>query len=363
MRKLSSVRVIEEIQPIEGADKIVKARIGGWYVVTAIDNGFKVGDLVIYFEIDSWIPNKIAPFLTRDGHFPKEYNGIPGERLRTIKLRGQISQGLIMPLQVGIDAFIDSNFDEGQELMEMFFPGADLTELLGIQKWEAPIAPQLAGKVAGSFPHFIRKTDEERCQNLVYEIFDQHKDEDFEVTIKLDGSSMTIYNMVDEFSNKEQGVCSRNLSLKIGDENSENTFIKTARESGMLDALKTYGFNIALQGELMGPGVQGNREGLAEHEFYCYNIWNIDEQCYYDPLSRGAILQELRDLGAKIKHVPIVADASLTELGITNINELLAYAEGPSLNHQIREGLVFKSHQSNFSFKVISNKFLLKGGD
>lgn len=100
MRKLASVQKILDIQPIEGADKIVRATIGGWNVVTAIDNGFKVNDLVIYFEIDSWIPHEVAPFLTKVGQYPKVFEGVEGQRLKTIKLRNTMSQGLILPLSI-----------------------------------------------------------------------------------------------------------------------------------------------------------------------------------------------------------------------------------------------------------------------
>ena len=97
MRKLATVRKIDKIEPIEGADKIVKATVGGWSLVTAIDNGFKEGDLVVYLEIDSWVPTEIAPFLSK-GKEPRVYKGVKGERLRTVKLRGVQSQGLIIKL-------------------------------------------------------------------------------------------------------------------------------------------------------------------------------------------------------------------------------------------------------------------------
>lgn len=150
MRKLASVRRILDIQPIEGADKIVRAQIDGWWVVTAIDNGFKVGDLVCYMEVDSFVPSEVAPFLTKPGQFPKEFNGVKGERLRTIRLRGCLSQGLIIPL-------------DGLNVAYRVEDGMDLTEILKVQQWEAPIAACLAGQAEGSFPGWIRKTDQERC--------------------------------------------------------------------------------------------------------------------------------------------------------------------------------------------------------
>ena len=156
-RKLASIQRILDIQPIEGADKIVCATINGWKLVTAIDNGLKVGDLVIYLEIDSWVPHELAPFLSK-GKEPCEFEGVKGERLRTVKLRGQVSQGLIMP--------IPPEFNDPTQFTE----GVDLTELLGILKWEMAISPQLQGQVRGNFPSFLHKTDREALLNDLEEL-------------------------------------------------------------------------------------------------------------------------------------------------------------------------------------------------
>ena len=159
MRKLAKIVKIDELNPIEGADKIEVATVGGWKVV-AQKGLYNVGDLAVYFEIDSWIPNTVAPFLTRPEHYPKVFEGVEGERLKTIKLRGQLSQGLLMPYKEAIP------FAEQGVLIE----GDDVTELLGIKKWEKPVNAQLAGVCKGNFPSLIPKTDQERCQNLKKEI-------------------------------------------------------------------------------------------------------------------------------------------------------------------------------------------------
>lgn len=363
-RKLASIRKIEEIQPIEGADKIVKARIGGWWVVTAIDNGFKVGDLVVYLEIDSWVPDEIAPFLSK-GAIPKQYNGIPGARLKTIRLRGQVSQGLILPVFSDESGFyihhIDGNIQNVAE-------GQDVTEALGIQKWEAPVSGQLSGVTKGSFPSFIRKTDQERAQNLVWEIFEKNTEETYEVTMKLDGSSMTVYHRtfpvssgIDVQMTITTGVCSRNQELKLDQEG--NTFVDTAKKSGLIEALEKLGRNIAVQGELMGPGVQGNREGFTEHKFFLFDIFDIDNYRYLSPRERNGVFQQLVVLGANIEHVPVIHDSIRIGEFATNIADLIFKADGESLVNKVREGLVFKSHDSEFTWKVISNEFLLKGGN
>jgi RNA ligase (TIGR02306 family) len=98
MRKLASIRRISDIQPIPGADEIVVCTVDGWKVVAQKKMRYEIGQLVVFLEIDSWVPHVIAPFLTKNAAIPKVFNGIEGERLRTIRLRGQISQGLLMPL-------------------------------------------------------------------------------------------------------------------------------------------------------------------------------------------------------------------------------------------------------------------------
>jgi RNA ligase (TIGR02306 family) len=362
-RKLASIQRILDIQPIEGANKIVRAQINGWWVVTAIDNGFKVGDDVIYFEIDSWIPHKLAPFLSK-GHEPREFEGVKGERLRTIRLRGQISQGLIMPIEVCKEYDLDS-----LPFGTLSTEGADLTDFLGIKKWEKPMNAQLQGICRGNFPSFLRKTNQERVQNILHEINSSYEQrEEFEVTEKLDGSSMTVYRNTeyvtpgyDETAVVEEitiGVCSRNLDLKIDQEG--NSFVNMAKSSGLIEAITKLNRNIAVQGELYGEGIQGNNEGIVGHKFAVFDIFDIDTQEYLLPEHRAQVFFKLKELGADIDHVPGTHDFVLNS---ADINDLLKMAEAKNAAGNEREGLVFKSNSRNFSFKAISNKFLLSGGD
>lgn len=398
IRKLASVQRIAEIQPIEGADKIVKARINGWWVVTAIDNGFNVGDLVVYLEIDSWVPTVVAPFLTKPGHHPKVYQNIEGERLRTIRLRKQLSQGMILPLQV-VSNTLFNNTDGDLDLdINLLQEGDDVTAQLGIVQWEREVPANLAGLAKGSFPSFIRKTDAERCQNMLRDIFEKHKDDLYEITVKLDGSSITVYgNKNKDTGEIELGVCSRNLNLKLDQEG--NSFVDTASNTGLLEAVRLYveetGNSIAVQGELVGPGIQKNREQLVANEIYVYSVFDIDEQEYVDPLTREQIYLDLVSKGALVRHVPLFnltmdrelkASNSrstieewweeqgeplrevtqfvptlftLKSLGVSNIDELLALAVGPSINNTVREGLVFKSASTpGLIWKAISNEYL-----
>ena len=367
IRKLASIAEITYIKPIEGADAIECAIVNGGWPVVIRKGEYQVGDVAIYLEIDSWVPHKLAPFLSK-GQEPREYNGVKGERLRTVKLRGQISQGLLLPLT------IPSNYDEepayvhepvgDQSRCYILYNnlGDDVTEELGIQKWEPPIPAQLQGMMKGNFPHFIPKTDQERCQNLRKEIFEEHKGETYEVTTKLDGSSMTVY-----VKDGEIGVCSRNIDLK---ETEGNSFWKAAREQGIVDDAMLaicfqHGKEYAIQGELIGEGIQGNPEKLKGQRFYLFDVFNITDGCYLKPHERYQFCDELKyTYGADVEHVPFID----TVCGVTNefstIDDLLEYAEGPSLNPQTkREGLVFKSYDSDFTFKAIANSYLLKNKD
>lgn len=341
MRKLATIRRIDELNPIEGADKIEVAVIGGWKVV-AQKGLYEVGGMAVYFEIDSWIPHELAPFLSK-GKEPREFEGVKGERLKTIKLRGQLSQGLLMPLHEC----------EGEDwTFESFEEGYDVTELLGVLKWEKPINAQLAGVCKGNFPSLIPKTDQERCQNLKKEIAAAGASH-FEITEKLEGSSMTVYQLKGEF-----GVCSRNMDLK---ETEGNSFWATARKDGIQEKMAAVDefWDFAIQGELVGPGIQGNIYGLTQTEFYVFDVYDIMAGEYLDPQARRSLIERMG-----LKHTPVLAfSANLYDsLGISDIDGILAFAEGKSqLNKNTeREGIVFKQTGGGMTFKAISNKYLLK---
>ena len=358
MRKLATVQQIAEIKPIEGADKIVAYRVNGWWIVDQI-NRYKVNDLVVYFEIDSHLPVRPEFEFLRERSF-KKMGDREGFRLKTVRLRGQISQGLILPVDMFVESFYDSKFDEGQELCEFFYVGSDISDFLDVVKYEPPVPANMQGQVEGSFPSFIPKTDEERVQNLGFELQEYIKNGvRFEATIKIDGTSCTVY--IDE---GKLGICSRNQRLKINEENANNLYVRVAREVGLFTALENYGsagFNVAVQGEIFGEGVQGNKEKIKGQQFAIFKVWNIDTQSYLSPEDRKGFVALLRDKGYTGTVAPVLAEnATLTELGITDIDSALAYAEGPSIYSDIREGVVFKSEDGKHSFKAISNEWLLK---
>ena len=352
-RNLATIRRIKEIKPIEGADAIELAVVNGWQVVVAKNVGHQVGDLVVYCEIDSFLPTEPEfEFLRKSSY--KKMGDQEGFRLRTIKLRGQVSQGLIIPLK---DAY--SLYKRSTPNLDMqWFEGLDVTEMIGIVKYEPPIPAHLAGKVKGSFPSFLRKTDEERIQNLEkeYAEWTLSSNHQFYATEKLDGSSFTCY-----IKNGEFGVCSRNMDLL---ETEDNTFWTVARKLDLENKLGSFGKNICFQGEMVGSGIQGNHYSMKDQTVFFYNIFLIDEREYvgYDEFRN--MLFDLDLACVPVLSYPFNFPAD-SETSLPTVSALLRAAEGKSvLNDKVeREGLVIRSMDRTISFKAISNKFLLGSKD
>ena len=333
-RKLATIRKIAEVKAIPDADKICAYRVDGWWVVDSVGK-YQVNDLVVYAEPDSWVPTELAPFLSK-GKEPREFEGVKGERLRTVKLRGQLSQGLLLPLEPTC-ANIESEL----------FEGLDVSLPLNILKWERPMNAQLAGMARGNFPALVPKTDQERIQNLTRS-FAEYQLDSWSITEKLDGSSCTFYL-------DNEGVfhvCSRNLDLK---EDEANSFWKVARKFQIEDIMRRNSMlGMAIQGEMIGEGIQGNQY-KTQLDFYVYDMYNTATGQYILPMQLKAACERLG-----LKHVPILAES--TEIKEQTIQSILDFAEGKSLlNGSNREGVVFKSNTvHDRSFKSISNSWLLK---
>ena len=331
-RKLASIQRIKELSPIEGADRIEVARVLGWHVV--VQKGlYQVGELVVYCEVDSVMPDR-----------PEfEFLG-EKRRVRTIRLRGQVSQGICFPIEDVIDV---SDLD----LSSTYLEGYDVTELLGVTKYEPPIPACLAGEMYGAFPGFIPKTDETRVQTLE-EMLEEFKGHEFTVTEKLDGSSMTAYYYDGHF-----GVCSRNIELV---ENEGNTLWSVARANDLEQILSREQSHLAIQGEVIGDGIQGNKYNLPKNvrRLYVYNVYDINEARYYSNL-------EVAEFCARYG-LDMVPQLPVVKVG--TVDELVAVSEGVSvLNENVqREGIVLRpSVEARFngervSMKVINPKFLLK---
>jgi RNA ligase (TIGR02306 family) len=348
MRKMARIVKIDNVIKHPNADALDICFIGGWQVVTKTGE-FQAGQLAVFCEVDSWVPTEIAPFLTRAGHGPKKFNGVKGERLKTIKLRGELSQGLLLPFLGSLAEKIGAPSDGREWTPE----GIDVSEILGIQKYEAPEKGiSLGGDPKGNFPSEFPKTDQERLQNLSRRLAQWiETGEEFEVTEKAEGSSQTCYLMRDGTF----GVCSRKLDLKR-DEN--NTYWKTAIKYNIEQKMKDFfgefpEYSVALQGELIGPKIEGNIYKLQDHEFRVFDIV-YEGGRYMDSINRAMAVGEMG-----LQHTPWVA----TNFKLLPMQEMLDFADGKSLlNSQTnREGLVFKSLTNpQNSFKVVSNAYLLK---
>jgi len=365
-RKLASVQKIVDIQPIPGADNIEVVSVKGWKCVSK-KGEFSIGDSCVYFEVDSFLPIVDEFEFLRGSSFRKMKDDTEGFRLKTIKLRKQISQGLCLTIHEMYKLYLKLHESKDPYHWAHWFEGMDLTSMLKVRKYEIEIPAQLAGTVKGGFPAFIRKTDEERVQNLP-EIFTERKNEIFYATEKLDGTSSTFYMRDSEF-----GVCSRNLDLArpelfvsgmelcddgIERPKKENTYWKLVRELHLEDRIKSLDRNISLQGEMIGEGIQKNKYKLEGQTIKWFNAFDIDKFEYL-------IFDEFLEIMDKLQltTVPIISkNFKLPE----TMAELIEMSDGMSLlNKNVRrEGIVYRTLGENrFSFKVISNKFLLKHGE
>jgi len=335
-RKLVTIEDIKEIKPIEGADKIEAARVRDWWVVVRKDE-FKVGEKVLYYEIDSLLPVEEKYQFLLDGNRTKRMM-VDGEEkegilLKTKKLRKQVSQGLIMPLDF-----------EGEV-------GEDVTEKLGVIKYEKPLPVELQNLARGNFPSFLVKTDEIRIQDCS-KILELFKDTKCYITEKLDGTSVTFYKWEGRF-----GVCSRNMDLLEGD----SIYWQIAKKYDLANRLLE---GLCIQGEIIGEGIQKNPLKQTGQEFYLFNIYDIGDQRYH-----GYYEMEIFCNAYGIKMVPVIGKD--IKLNFT-VDQLLEIADNKSyLNPNIlREGIVVRSMipqtiaerecPDRLSFKVISNSYLLQ---
>lgn len=343
MRKLASIQVVNEIRPIENADAIECVVILGWTVV-AKKGEFKVGDKCVFFEIDSILPNEEKySFLD----YKEEYNGY---RLKTVRLRGQLSQGLALPINIF-------------ELPENIEIGTDLTEQLKIRKYEPPVPEEVGAKPSNRVWE-IPKTDEERYQsnpNLV----DALKGKEYYASVKLDGTSTTIILNINDENEPEVNVCGRNTCYE---ENPNNKYWAVAMKYNMKEKILEHynktGKRLAFQGELIGPKIQGNKMGLTENDLYIFNVWIAEGKQPYEKCDIDTALSIVKEL--ELKFVPI----ELTGIFEYNTEDLQGLTELPYNKYfknakpsQNIEGLVFRSKDMKVSFKVVSNKFLLRGGE
>jgi len=358
IRKLAHVEKIVSLTSIDGADKIETALVLGWQCVVK-KKEFKVGEIVVYIEVDSIVPDKPEYEFLRERKF----------RVRTIKLRKQISQGLVLPLSV----LPEGRYKEGQ----------DVTELLGIIKYDPQAQEEteesdvrmknpffkfmmrfswfrkLFKKNKGGFPKWIVKTDEERIQNMP-EILIREQGTLFEVTEKLDGQSVTYFlkrnKRKDLLNGKfEFGVCSRNNRLAKPDNSSWWNVAKQLDIENVLKKLIGEEDYIVLQGEILGTNIQGNKYGVKKFEFFAFNLILPSGKIYWERMDFN-----MRRYG--IKSVPLLDMAyRLPE----TVEDIVKFSIGKSMlkPDAWREGIVVRNYNKGISFKVINPEFLLKNNE
>jgi hypothetical protein len=360
-RKLASVQKILEINPIEKADAIEMCKVLGWECVIAKKDNFKVGDLIVYIEIDSIMPERPEFEFLRDRKF----------RVRTIKLRGQVSQGLVLPLSI-LPQGIYNESDDVTEILSVkkYDPQAEAEQKLIEQKLtntnnkihkfmsRFPWYRRLFFKPKKSgFPSFIKKTDEDRIQ-LFPHICENEKDTVFIETEKIDGQSGTYFLLKNpkkwyQFGKNTYtfGVCSRNLHLPKEVNSSYWTIARQYNIKEVLESLIGEEQFIVLQGEIIGGNIQGNKYKIDGYDFYAFNLIYPNKN-----IDSCSATELLRDYG--IKFVPIL---NVNFKLKNSIKEMVEHAKGKStLLPILREGIVLRNYEKSISFKVINPDFLLK---
>ncbi|KAI1407730.1 RNA ligase-domain-containing protein [Hypoxylon sp. FL1857] len=369
-RKLVTIRRVSDVKPITGA-RFQVVTVDGWNVVVR-GKGFRKGQLVVYVEIDSFLPS--------NRHF-WEYCICSNARLgnergflvTTTMICKQLSQGLVFNL----DAFEelsgmleDLKILWGTGIAERKMMAMSFQDTLEVKKWER-FDHGDAAEICGRPPVFFPQPGCERAQNMPI-LFRDHGEESYQVTEKLDGVSMSIYAVdrnsqwhlalpplpsdVQHIGTTRIGICSRDQDLA---ETSASWFWRTAKQQQIIEKIGQAGQNIVVQGELCGSSINGNTSGFApgEHKFYVFDIFDIDKQRRLWPDQVTSICSKLG-----WDHVPIISNNVKLSAFAENMHDLLVKAEGIGLRGRMREGLVFKALDASFYFKAISNSWLLETG-
>lgn len=347
MRKLASVQRVYAVEPIEGADRIELARVLGWQCV--VNKGsFKPMDLGVYFEIDSFLPiREEFEFLRKSCYKNTDIMG-EGFRLRTQKFRGQISQGLLLPL------------DTFPELPDGLTVGQDVSNLLGVRKWEIEERATTGGNVIGGLPYDVPHTDETRVQ-AEPGLIDAFAGLEYYISTKMDGSSHSISIDEDGFH-----VTGHNYEYKNDD---SSAFYRLVNERGYRDVLERFakisGDNtVTVQGEFCAPGIQQNRLRLTKPEWYVFTIRENGQRVGLERMKNIC-----RACGFNM--VPIEEIGTDLPSKYPTVEALLERADGEYPNGGKKEGIVVRTTEPVYndtiggplSMKIVSNKYLLKQED
>jgi RNA ligase (TIGR02306 family) len=331
MRSLVTIQKVKNITVIPDSDFLELAHIMGWQCV-AKKGEFKVGDLGVYFEVDSFLPVEERYEFLRNSSYRENVDNGKGFRIRTAKMRGQLSQGLLLPL---------AKFPE----LEGFNEGEDLTEKLGVKKWYIPETSNDSGTIIGDRPHGIPASDEIRIQSAL-ELLEELNGKPYYITTKYDGTSGIVY-----YIDGKIGCCSRNKEIK--DEETALYWTPVYKHN-LKEKLAKYGKNIVLTGEICGPGIQRNKLRLPDIQWYIFDVkdWDANQYMSYDKA-----VEVCNELGLQV--VP------LEERGDSfsySLETLLEKAKGKYPSGLEKEGIVVRdlNRPKALSFKVLNNDFLLK---
>ena len=372
-RKLASVQIIKAIKPIEGADRIEVVQVLNWDCV-AKKGEYQVGDKVIYFEIDSLLPDIPAFEFLKGSSWSQKLNKY---KISTHKFRNQISQGLVMPMEQLKEIYEQINCKDSVKCYPMSIvnpdEGYDLTEELKIEKYEPPVSNGPLGEIV-YHEWYIPKTDEERIQVCAQDVLPEYmklEQDEWYASVKLDGTSCTAGLFDDAFL-----IGGRTQFYR-----EENMYTTTVNKYGDLkkkleEYKAVYGIYVAFQGELCGPGIQGNKLGLKEKEWFIFNAFvsKTGKNGSYVKCDLLYMLKLCEEFG--LMSVPLIPNECKFDFKATTdidetVNNLLHYVDEIKYRDffedaspdQIAEGAVFRTEDMTHSFKVVSNKFLLKGGE
>lgn len=337
-RKLASVQYVHDIWPIEGADRIVAIGVLGWKCVAKVGE-FKVGDLCVYFEIDSFLPIEERYEFLRGSSYKKSDLLGEGFKLRTQRFRSQISQGLALPLSI---------LPEGNWAI-----GDDVTGLLGVRKWEIEERASSNGTIVAGLPNGVGKTEETRIQ-AEPALLDELRGLPYYIATKMDGTSVTMFRIGGRF-----GVCGHNYEYA---DDGKCSFWKLAKETELQKKLEAAGLDdIAIQGEFCAAGIQGNPLKLQKPAWYVFTVKDV-------AAGRRLGLAEMRGFCERLGLSMVPVEEEGEAFSYDSVDELLERARGTYASGVLKEGIVVRPQEPVYSpviggplsTKAINNDYLIK---
>lgn len=351
-RKLASVQLIKDIKPINGADKIEKARVEGYNVIVP-KNMYSENEKIVFFEADSFLPIEDRYSFLKDSSYKNDKTLGEGFRIRVVTMRGEVAHGLVMPI---------SEFKE----IENPEVGMDVTDLLNVKKW---VREEIVSSLCVSKkekPYFVPTIDELRVQSIEC-LIDELKNKPYYISDKVDGTSISMYYVDEKF-----GATTRKLDIDINEKGLVSNYVKKYDlERKIKEIAEKNNAGVVIQGEFAGPKIQGNTMELSEYKWFVFNIFLVkDSKC--EQVDLNSMLSYTHEMG--LQTVPIIEIASAFNY---NTKELVERAKGnymkldknnDIIKGHIREGIVVRptepiyseTLQKNLSFKVLNDEYWAK---